>query len=173
MTEPRPSGSGLTVVPKHPLPHGRGSDQCCALQRLSSALAARRAIRTPFRPSGYDEAAWTRLKRVEAGGILRVSIRLVWACGAVGSALPWHGRGRRFEPDQVHQIPLQLNGLESSSNSRPDPIQLNSSRHHLACVKELRLRCHLCCVDPVRVQQGGHLAAAKTMVYPLTEFDER
>jgi hypothetical protein len=27
-----------------------------------------------------------------------------WACGAVGSALPWHGRGRRFEPDQVHQI---------------------------------------------------------------------
>ncbi len=27
-----------------------------------------------------------------------------WACGAVGSALPWHGRGRRFEPDQVHHI---------------------------------------------------------------------
>src|SRR5579871_1728209 len=27
------------------------------------------------------------------------------ACGAVGSALPWHGRGRRFEPDQVHQFP--------------------------------------------------------------------
>jgi hypothetical protein len=23
-----------------------------------------------------------------------------WACGA----LPWHGRGRRFDPDQVHQI---------------------------------------------------------------------
>ena len=30
-----------------------------------------------------------------------------WACGAVGSALPWHGRGRRFEPVQVHQIPSQ------------------------------------------------------------------
>jgi hypothetical protein len=28
----------------------------------------------------------------------------VWACGAAGSALPWHGRGRRFDPDQVHQI---------------------------------------------------------------------
>jgi hypothetical protein len=27
----------------------------------------------------------------------------VWACGAVGSALPWHGRGHRFDPDQVHQ----------------------------------------------------------------------
>src|SRR5271166_2889660 len=25
-----------------------------------------------------------------------------WACGAAGSALPWHGRGRRFDPDQVH-----------------------------------------------------------------------
>ena len=29
---------------------------------------------------------------------------LKWACGAAGSALPWHGRGRRFDPDQVHQI---------------------------------------------------------------------
>src|SRR5947209_6021471 len=28
-------------------------------------------------------------------------------CGPVaqfGSALPWHGRGRRFDPDQVHQF---------------------------------------------------------------------
>src|ERR1700679_3840105 len=28
----------------------------------------------------------------------------MWACGAAGSALPWHGRGHRFDPDQVHQI---------------------------------------------------------------------
>src|SRR5438034_3868555 len=27
-----------------------------------------------------------------------------WACGAAGSALPWHGRGRRFDPDQVHHF---------------------------------------------------------------------
>src|SRR6266566_840286 len=33
---------------------------------------------------------------------------LTWACGAVGSALPWHGRGRRFEPDQVHQIDPEI-----------------------------------------------------------------
>ena len=33
--------------------------------------------------------------------ILRIGICL-WACGAVGSALSWHGRGRRFEPVQVH-----------------------------------------------------------------------
>ncbi len=26
-----------------------------------------------------------------------------WACGAAGSALPWHGRGHRFDPGQVHQ----------------------------------------------------------------------
>ena len=25
----------------------------------------------------------------------------VWACGAVGSAIPWHGIGREFEPPQV------------------------------------------------------------------------
>ena len=31
-----------------------------------------------------------------------------WACGAAGSALPWHGRGRRFDPDQVHQFSQQL-----------------------------------------------------------------
>src|SRR5438477_8170426 len=29
-----------------------------------------------------------------------------WACGAAWSALPWHGRGRRFDPDQVHQFLL-------------------------------------------------------------------
>ena len=35
-----------------------------------------------------------------------------WACGAAGSALPWHGRGRRFDPDQVHQIsPKKLSGV--------------------------------------------------------------
>ena len=34
----------------------------------------------------------------------RGSRRVKWACGAAGSALPWHGRGRRFDPDQVHQI---------------------------------------------------------------------
>src|ERR1017187_1170212 len=30
----------------------------------------------------------------------------MWACGAAGSALPWHGRGHRFDPDQVHQATL-------------------------------------------------------------------
>jgi molybdopterin-binding protein len=34
----------------------------------------------------------------------------MWACGAAGSALPWHGRGRRFDPDQVHQILLDETG---------------------------------------------------------------
>src|ERR1700741_100015 len=29
------------------------------------------------------------------------------ACGAVGSALPWHGRGREFESHQVHQLSLE------------------------------------------------------------------
>src|SRR5580658_5457357 len=28
----------------------------------------------------------------------------LWACGAVGSALPWHGRGQGFESLQVHQF---------------------------------------------------------------------
>src|SRR3974390_1803402 len=47
------------------------------------------------------------------------------ACGAAGSALPWHGRGRRFDPDQVHQFsqrfcshrPFRSPELESSMSS--------------------------------------------------------
>ena len=38
----------------------------------------------------------------------------MWACGAAGSALPWHGRGRRFDPDQVHQLIQQLKQEERS-----------------------------------------------------------
>jgi hypothetical protein len=38
----------------------------------------------------------------------RLAVVDVWACGAAGSALPWHGRGRRFDPDQVHQTSQQL-----------------------------------------------------------------
>src|ERR1700729_1260717 len=38
----------------------------------------------------------------------RVIHSAMWACAAAGSALPWHGRGRRFDPDQVHQ---SLNNL--------------------------------------------------------------
>ena len=38
-----------------------------------------------------------------------------WACGAAGSALPWHGRGRRFDPDQVHQISPPLYGYQLHS----------------------------------------------------------
>jgi hypothetical protein len=43
--------------------------------------------------------------------ILEVSRSTIdqWACGAAGSALPWHGRGRRFDPDQVHQFPPVCN----------------------------------------------------------------
>ena len=29
-----------------------------------------------------------------------------WACGAAGSALPWHGRGRRFDPHCLWQLSL-------------------------------------------------------------------
>ena len=33
-----------------------------------------------------------------------------WRSMVAGSALPWHGRGHRFDPDQVHQITQQLSG---------------------------------------------------------------
>src|ERR1700716_2658155 len=39
-----------------------------------------------------------------------------WVCGAAGSALPWHGRGRRFDPDQVHHISHNLDGSNAGGN---------------------------------------------------------
>ena len=39
------------------------------------------------------------LRAVRAGDNTK---SLIWACSSIGRALPWHGRGRRFEPDQVH-----------------------------------------------------------------------
>ena len=47
------------------------------------------------------------MRNPRAFGILKLS-RQMWACGAVGSALPWHGRGQGFESLQVHQIPQTL-----------------------------------------------------------------
>jgi hypothetical protein len=40
----------------------------------------------------------------------RIEESIRWACGAVGSALPWHGRGQGFESLQVHQSPLKTYG---------------------------------------------------------------
>src|SRR5208282_2417785 len=48
---------------------------------------------------------WSETARVEFDAAAKLSENWnEWACGAAGSALPWHGRGRRFDPDQVHQI---------------------------------------------------------------------
>src|SRR5258708_28090259 len=55
-------------------------------------------------------------------GVRENRLSRLWACGAVGSALPWHGRGRRFDPDQVHhifnhlQIPSSLGWCQMVSN---------------------------------------------------------
>ena len=49
-------------------------------------------------------------------------VRPKWACGAVGSALPWHGRGRRFEPVQVHQTSQILSAHWLSSSPSPESI---------------------------------------------------
>ena len=50
-----------------------------------------------FRSKGFDSLAQIG-ENQEVGSVAE------WACGAAGSALPWHGRGHRFDPDQVHQL---------------------------------------------------------------------
>src|SRR5258708_6101538 len=49
----------------------------------------------------------------------------LWACGAAGSALPWHGRGHRFDPDQVHQ---SFQSFRSTSLPRPCRILVPNSK---------------------------------------------
>jgi hypothetical protein len=57
--------------------------------------------------------ACTTMVTVPASG----SEDLMWACGAAGSALPWHGRGHRFDPDQVHQ------NVETAAQAAADSAQ--------------------------------------------------
>ena len=58
----------------------------------------------PTAPQRVDYLAQSaRIIEVVRNGSSVVSLKQ-WACGAAGSALPWHGRGRRFDPDQVHQL---------------------------------------------------------------------
>ena len=68
----------------------------------------------------YEERLWKEIKSNVALTIVTMYAKIMevpflilnqqefppqkWACGAAGSALPWHGRGRRFDPDQVHHI---------------------------------------------------------------------
>src|SRR5690348_10446212 len=51
-----------------------------------------------------------------------------WACGAAGSALPWHGRGRRFDPDQVHQTlgKISARGLVSHPTTCYNSLQIRN-----------------------------------------------
>ena len=49
-----------------------------------------------------------------------------WACGAAGSALPWHGRGHRFDPDQVHQT-TPTNQAHAGSEALPPSEDFVSS----------------------------------------------
>ena len=79
------------------------------------------------RPHGVDESGTNIDNKEVAAELAETS---VWACGAVGSALPWHGRGHRFDPDQVHQLnqsfratlPSQLGSILAANFQRPEKI---------------------------------------------------
>src|SRR5664280_3343811 len=53
------------------------------------------------------------------------------ACGVVGSALPWHGRGREFESHQVHQnISNTYRSLPSQTRSHRSPTGVQTQTVH-------------------------------------------
>ena len=62
-------------------------------------------IRTLPRGHRFDYPEQVSENYQSSSSFLTLVLALVaWACGAAGSALPWHGRGRRFDPGQVHHI---------------------------------------------------------------------
>src|SRR6266496_5726265 len=71
-----------------------------------------------------------------------------WACGAAGSALPWHGRGRRFDPDQVHQFfrPLADTSFELGAawcqNALTEPGRLHPPHSLLLRVRAAHFLAH-------------------------------
>ena len=76
--------------------------QSCAIFFNPEELSGKNTLANGERTTGptarwFDEFDLT-------GDNREVASRSLWACGAAGSALPWHGRGHRFDPDQVHQL---------------------------------------------------------------------
>src|SRR5436309_2734801 len=67
--------------------------------RSASRQGVTKAAAAP-RPNGITTIVDSHARAVSICYIRRNPPR---ACGAVGSALPWHGRGREFESHQVHQ----------------------------------------------------------------------
>ena len=78
---------------------------------------------------------------------------VAWACGAVGSALPWHGRGREFESHQVHQTLQALTRLPrclTSPKSRTIPAFQSLNRSSGGASTALRSSQNRCTDMPLR-----------------------
>jgi hypothetical protein len=72
-----------------------------------------------------------------------VAIQRGWYCAISMSCvtLPkWHGRGHRFDPDQVHQLFQQLTGLPKFSRVH---LGSNKSRSWLEATSVYREKSHL------------------------------
>jgi len=57
--------------------------------------------------------------------------------------LPWHGRGRRFDPDQVHHFFSAGYAVRVSSVAIANPKLHHRYGSDFDCLKGLRLCCHL------------------------------
>jgi hypothetical protein len=68
-----------------------------ATSRLVGILLLLEMVYRGYTAGWFDESSLSGENR-------KVVPTVSWACGAAGSALPWHGRGHRFDPDQVHQL---------------------------------------------------------------------
>ena len=77
----------------------------CMLVRKRGASALKTNMQTTSAPGGRATAKNHPLTYGVIFGIV-ISLatwRLLWGISSFGRALPWHGRGDRFESDMLHQ----------------------------------------------------------------------
>ena len=61
--------------------------------------------------------------------------KAIWAIGAVGSALPSHGRGHRFESGIAHERPHSTGGVLRFRNPLPHPLPASTVTAHDASTR--------------------------------------
>ena len=126
-----------------PSEHADHPSLACPLQPLQVHLALESNL--PFSLI----LRWKRV-RFDEWAAHEENRRVVYPSGPVaqfGSALPWHGRGRRFDPDQVHQLNQTLR--------KTFPFQLGSN---LAANFQRPAKTASCFVLPATFSRSGLLA---------------
>lgn len=89
----------------------------------------------------------------------RAAVRSAWGCSSVGRALPWHGRGRGFDPRRFHHLFRGRSSIGRARASQARGRGFDSPRlHHGECGRDYNLSVKQRCLDiPRRRFSGRHV----------------